>query len=564
MTIIHPLLASRSAPNYRQSWRLAGVWRRAINLMTESGELLTLHRQGSGFGPGGWMLRRAQFDALCGGLCGNERPQVVAQGIRLGRFTVKQPQRYCLLRITPPAHPQPLAAAWMQRAEETGLFGPLALAASDPLPAELRQFRHCFQAALNGVKTDWRHWLGKGPGLTPSHDDTLSGMLLAAWYYGALDARSGRQFFACSDNLQLVTTAVSVSYLRYAAQGYFASPLLHFVHALSCPKRTAVAIDSRAYVRGRYTAGVLAWSTIITRKTMKTLVVALGGNALLQRGEALTAENQYRNIASAVPALARLARSYRLAIVHGNGPQVGLLALQNLAWKEVEPYPLDVLVAESQGMIGYMLAQSLSAQPQMPPVTTVLTRIEVSPDDPAFLQPEKFIGPVYQPEEQEALEAAYGWQMKRDGKYLRRVVASPQPRKILDSEAIELLLKEGHVVICSGGGGVPVTDDGAGSEAVIDKDLAAALLAEQINADGLVILTDADAVYENWGTPQQRAIRHATPDELAPFAKADGSMGPKVTAVSGYVRSRGKPAWIGALSRIEETLAGEAGTCISL
>lgn len=227
---------------------------------------------------------------------------------------------------------------------------------------------------------------------------------------------------------------------------------------------------------------------------MKTLVVALGGNALLQRGEALTAENQYRNIASAVPALARLARSYRLAIVHGNGPQVGLLALQNLAWKEVEPYPLDVLVAESQGMIGYMLAQSLSAQPQMPPVTTVLTRIEVSPDDPAFLQPEKFIGPVYQPEEQEALEAAYGWQMKRDGKYLRRVVASPQPRKILDSEAIELLLKEGHVVICSGGGGVPVAEDGAGSEAVIDKDLAAALLAEQINADGLVILTDADAV----------------------------------------------------------------------
>lgn len=243
---------------------------------------------------------------------------------------------------------------------------------------------------------------------------------------------------------------------------------------------------------------------------------------------------------------------------------MGLLALQNLAWKEVEPYPLDVLVAESQGMIGYMLAQSLSAQPQMPPVTTVLTRIEVSPDDPAFLQPEKFIGPVYQPEEQEALEAAYGWQMKRDGKYLRRVVASPQPRKILDSEAIELLLKEGHVVICSGGGGVPVTEDGAGSEAVIDKDLAAALLAEQINADGLVILTDADAVYENWGTPQQRAISHATPDELAPFAKADGSMGPKVTAVSGYVRSRGKPAWIGALSRIEETLAGEAGTCISL
>ena len=297
---------------------------------------------------------------------------------------------------------------------------------------------------------------------------------------------------------------------------------------------------------------------------MKTLVVALGGNALLQRGEALTAENQYRNIASAVPALARLARSYRLAIVHGNGPQVGLLSLQNLAWKEVEPYPLDVLVAETQGMIGYMLAQSLTAEPEMPPVTTVLTRIVVSENDPAFMSPEKFIGPVYSPEEQTQLEATYGWHMKRDGKYLRRVVASPEPRQIVESDAIKLLLKEGHVVICSGGGGVPVTGEGLGSEAVIDKDLAAALLAEQIDADGLVILTDADAVYENWGTPEQRAIRQASPDELAPFAKADGSMGPKVTAVSGYVKRRGKPAWIGALSRIEDTLAGKAGTCICL
>lgn len=297
---------------------------------------------------------------------------------------------------------------------------------------------------------------------------------------------------------------------------------------------------------------------------MKTLVVALGGNALLQRGEALTAENQYRNIASAVPALARLARSYRLAIVHGNGPQVGLLSLQNLAWKEVEPYPLDVLVAETQGMIGYMLAQSLTAEPEMPPVTAVLTRIVVSEDDPAFMSPEKFIGPVYSPEEQTQLEAIYGWHMKRDGKYLRRVVASPEPRQIVESDAIKLLLKEGHVVICSGGGGVPVTGEGLGAEAVIDKDLAAALLAEQIDADGLVILTDADAVYENWGTPEQRAIRQASPDELAPFAKADGSMGPKVTAVSGYVKRRGKPAWIGALSRIEDTLAGKAGTCIRL
>lgn len=295
---------------------------------------------------------------------------------------------------------------------------------------------------------------------------------------------------------------------------------------------------------------------------MKTLVVALGGNALLQRNEALTVENQYRNIASAAPALARLAQHYRLAIVHGNGPQVGLLALQNLAYRDVAPWPLDVLVAESQGMIGSMLVTCLRQQPGMPQVVSVMTRVRVSKDDPAFLEPEKFIGPVYAPEQQAALEKEYGWQMKRDGHYLRRVVASPQPLKIEESEAISQLLNAGQVVICCGGGGVPVTTQGEGVEAVIDKDLAAALLAEQIDADGLVILTDADAVYENWGTPTQRAIREATPDALASFAKNDGSMGPKVAAVSGFVRRKRKPAWIGALSRLDETLAGTAGTCI--
>lgn len=300
---------------------------------------------------------------------------------------------------------------------------------------------------------------------------------------------------------------------------------------------------------------------------MKTLVVALGGNALLQRGEALSVENQYRNIDKVASALARLAKDFRVAVVHGNGPQVGLLALQNQAYTEVEPYPLDVLVAESQGMIGYMLAQRMAQQPQMPPVTAVLTRMLVDSQDPAFRFPEKFIGPVYSPEQQPALEAQYGWNMKADGRYIRRVVASPVPLAIIDSEAIELLLKHQHMVVCSGGGGVAMVagENGLqGVEAVIDKDLAAALLAQQIGADGLLILTDADAVYENWGTPQQRAIRRATPDELAPFAKSDGAMGPKVSAVSRFVREHNKPAWIGALDQIERILAGEAGTCISL
>lgn len=296
---------------------------------------------------------------------------------------------------------------------------------------------------------------------------------------------------------------------------------------------------------------------------METLVVALGGNALLQRGECLSAENQYRNIATVAGALARLATRYRLAIVHGNGPQVGLLALQNQAYTDVPDYPLDILVAQTQGMTGFMLAQKLGQQAGMPNISTVLTRVEVDSRDPAFALPEKFIGPVYPPGSQQELEALHGWKMKVDGRYLRRVVASPVPKRIVDIEAIEQLLACGHVVICNGGGGIPVLEDGSGAEAVIDKDLSAALLARQLKAHKLIILTDADAVYENWGTPQQRAIRHATPAQLAPFAQNDGAMGPKVSAVSAFVKYSGNPAYIGALDQIESVLAGEAGTCIS-
>lgn len=296
---------------------------------------------------------------------------------------------------------------------------------------------------------------------------------------------------------------------------------------------------------------------------METLVVALGGNALLQRGECLSAENQYRNIATVAGALARLATCYRLAIVHGNGPQVGLLALQNQAYEDVPDYPLDILVAETQGMTGFMLAQKLGQQAGMPNVSTVLTRVEVDSRDPAFASPEKFIGPVYPPGSQQELEALHGWKMKIDGRYLRRVVASPVPKRIVDIDAIEQLLACGHVVICNGGGGIPVLEDGSGAEAVIDKDLSAALLARQLKAHKLIILTDADAVYENWGTPQQRAIRRATPAQLAPFAQNDGAMGPKVSAVSAFVKYSGNPAYIGALDQIESVLAGEAGTCIS-
>ncbi|ATM74983.1 MULTISPECIES: carbamate kinase [Serratia] len=299
---------------------------------------------------------------------------------------------------------------------------------------------------------------------------------------------------------------------------------------------------------------------------METLVIALGGNALLKRGAVLSAENQYQSIALIADAIGKLAKKYRIAIVHGNGPQVGLLALQNLAYRDVPPYPLDILVAESQGMIGYMLAQQLGAFHPAQPVSTLLTRVLVDSEDPAYREPSKFIGPVYEPQQQAELEKKYGWSMKLDGKYLRRVVPSPEPKKIIDIEAINLLLAKNHIVICNGGGGVPMVASAQGmigSEAVIDKDLASALLAEALDADHLVILTDADAVYQHWGTPQQKAIRSATTKELAPMAVADGSMGPKIMAVSRFVQRSGKVAHIGALQDIESVLAGTAGTLIT-
>lgn len=297
----------------------------------------------------------------------------------------------------------------------------------------------------------------------------------------------------------------------------------------------------------------------------KKLVIALGGNALLQRGEILSAENQQKSIQLFSQMVAQLARDYQLVIVHGNGPQVGLLALQNAAYQDAPAWPLDILVAESQGMIGFAIAQELTAYSSAP-VTTLMTRVEVDPNDPAFASPGKYIGPVYPPEQQTELQARYGWQMKPDGRYIRRVVASPAPLKIIDSEAIRTLMDDGHLVICCGGGGIPVVEKEGGYqgiEAVIDKDLTAAVLAQAISADHLLILTDADAVYENWGTPQARALRQVTPGELAPFAAPDGAMGPKAAAVIQFVKQTGNAAFIGALKDAPQILAGKKGTCIS-
>jgi carbamate kinase len=304
------------------------------------------------------------------------------------------------------------------------------------------------------------------------------------------------------------------------------------------------------------------------------VVVALGGNALLRRGQALTAENQRTNARAACRALAPLALEHELVVSHGNGPQVGLLALQAAAYKDVEEYPLDVLDAQTEGLIGYILEQELgNALPFEKHIATLLTMIEVARDDPAFANPTKPIGPMYTKEEADALAAEKGWTLEPDADGFRRVVPSPLPRRIFGIPAIRTLLEGGWIVICSGGGGIPTryTDEPAvpgrrlvGVEAVIDKDLASALLAIDVEADALVIVTDVDAVYSGWGTPEQRAIRRATPEALARLEFAEGSMGPKVRAACTFVEQTGRFAAIGSITETAALVRGEAGTTVAL
>jgi len=298
------------------------------------------------------------------------------------------------------------------------------------------------------------------------------------------------------------------------------------------------------------------------------VVIALGGNALLRRGQPMTEQNQRENVKTAVKALAEVAHEHTLVITHGNGPQVGLLALQAAAYTGVEPYPLDVLDAESEGMIGYLIEQELgNVLPYEQSIATLLTQIEVDPNDPAFKKPSKPIGPIYTREEAERLARERGWSIAPDGDNYRRVVPSPLPKHIFEIRVIEFLIKMGAIVICAGGGGIPTVyrEDWSlvGVEAVIDKDRAGALLAQELHADACLMLTDVNAVYVDWGRPDARAIRRASPDALEAFSFASGSMGPKVEAACAFVRKTGGMAAIGALQDAMALLHGHAGTTIT-
>ena len=295
------------------------------------------------------------------------------------------------------------------------------------------------------------------------------------------------------------------------------------------------------------------------------ILIALGGNALLKRGEPMLCENQRQNVRIACEQIAKAYEGNELIITHGNGPQVGLLALQNDAYKKVPMYPLDVIGAESIGMIGYMIQQELvNFIPKSATVATVLTQTEVDPKDPAFQHPTKPVGPVYGKEEAEKLAAEQGWTIAPDNDKYRRVVPSPDPKRIWGLEPLKTLVRNGHVVVCCGGGGIPTyfNEKGelVGAEAVIDKDLASSLLASSVDADLFIIATDVSGAYVDWGKPTQRRIAQADPESLRAFGFAKGSMGPKVEAACRFVERCGKTAVIGALSEIDQILAGQSGT----
>lgn len=300
------------------------------------------------------------------------------------------------------------------------------------------------------------------------------------------------------------------------------------------------------------------------------VVAALGGNALLSRGQALTAENQRENARAAARSLAEIARAgHDLVVTHGNGPQVGLLALQGLAYKPEEIYPLDVMGAETEGMIGYLIEQELeNALEHSRTVATLLTQIRVDPDDPAFEAPTKFVGPVYDKAQAEEMAERHGWQIAQDGEHWRRVVPSPAPVEIPDLKVIRQLLVHGTIVVCAGGGGIPVVarPDGSltGVQAVIDKDAASALLADALGADALLMLTDVEGIMRDFGTEEAERIDRLTPEEAAALELPAGSMGPKAEAAVRFAAGgAGRRAGIGRLGQALEILEGRAGTCIA-
>lgn len=425
--------------------------------------------------------------------------------------------------------------------------------------------------------------VGRGKGLTPSGDDFLIGWLLIQQLFE--EATLSNPLILEKAQSPFYTTDVSRHYLKEASQGRFSHGLLQLADYLvnSRNEIDLTQIIKQILAHGQTSgadtlAGITATLVELGRKKYmaQRVVMALGGNAILRPGQEATVEVQMENIKTSAEQVARIeALNYEIVLTHGNGPQVGNILQQNEIAKDiVPPFPLDVCNAESQGFIGYMLEQSiknrLSSGESTANVVTLLTQIEVDEKDPAFQTPTKPIGVFYSEEEAKALTVEKGWVMMEDaGRGYRRAVASPLPVKIHGVDAITTLAENNMIVIAGGGGGIPVKRDEnnqlVGLEAVIDKDRTGKKLAEQVDADVFMMLTDVPNVYINWGKPDQQKLEELSIEEAQRYMDeghfADGSMGPKMGAAIDFARE-GRTAIICALDEADLALQGKAGTRI--
>lgn len=560
----------------RQTWRVHSVFTNGFNLENEA-ERIFIGTTKNGQLPFAVQITTRDVTKLIAMIQANQTFQyesgiLIHQQSEL-QITLTGATQYTSKREKTAIQPNPsFLTHTLQSEKQTGLGFSIREWLTQPETANLAKAISSTDSAF--IEQTLRYFIGRGSGLTPSGDDILLGILLVGQ-----ESRTFKEVLATLIQTELLTTDISQTYLKYALQDQFSDTLLALYEAFQKGAETGEIIE-HIYQNG-HTSGIdtIAGVALAIKEEFsmgKRVVIALGGNAILQPNQEATFENQLKNVEDSCAKIAEITEAgHKVIVTHGNGPQVGNILRQNEEAKAYVPaLPIDACSAESQGFIGYMMEQSLKnelARKKLPTnVITLLTQTEVSASDPAFQSPTKPIGVFYTREEAVELSAEKGWEMAEDaGRGYRRVVPSPQPQKIHGVEAIKQLVATDTVVISTGGGGIPVVQneegDLKGVEAVIDKDRSALRLSEQVEADVFMILTDVTNVYLHFGEPNQQKLEGVPVKEAKEYMKeghfADGSMGPKMEAAIAFAES-GKEAIICSLDAAVEALAGRAGTRI--
>ncbi|MBA3926098.1 carbamate kinase [Listeria sp. W9-0585] len=558
----------------RETWRVHSVFTNGFNLENKD-ERIFIGTAKNGQLPFAIQLTKSDTNKLTAAIQVNQTIQYEGGILFHQQFqlTLTGATQYTSKREKTEIHPNPSFLTHIVQSErQTGLDVSIQEWLTQPKASNLAKAINSADSTF--IEQTLRYFIGRGNGLTPSGDDILLGILLVGQ-----ESTTFKEVLSKLIQTELLTTDISQTYLKYALQDQFSDTLLALYEAFQTGAETKDIIE-RVYQNG-HTSGIdtIAGVALAIKEEFsmgKRVVIALGGNAILQPNQEATFENQLKNVEDSCAKIAEITEAgHKVIVTHGNGPQVGNILRQNEEAKEYVPaLPIDACSAESQGFIGYMMEQSLKnelARKKLPTnVITLLTQTEVSASDPAFQSPTKPIGVFYTREEAVELSAEKGWEMAEDaGRGYRRVVPSPQPQKIHGVEAIKQLVATDTVVISTGGGGIPVVQneegDLKGVEAVIDKDRSALRLSEQVEADVFMILTDVTNVYLHFGEPNQQKLEGVPVKEAKEYMTeghfADGSMGPKMEAAIAFAES-GKEAIICSLDAAVEALAGRAGTRI--